>query len=115
MMKRFMNSKITLLISMVVFGTLGLFVRNISVFSGELALLIMVYLFVTQQKIPFHEIKKEIPLLLFSGIAMGFNWILLFETYKYTSVSVTTLSYYFALVIVIIVCPILFKESMSIK
>lgn len=103
-MKRFLNPRIMLIISMAVFGTLGLFVRNISVSSGELALyrailaalLIAVYLFVTKQKIPFSEIKKEIPLLLLSGVAMGFNWILLFEAYKYTTVSVATLSYYFA-------------------
>ena len=122
-MKRFINPRIMLIISMTVFGTLGLFVRNISVSSGELALyrailaalLIAVFLFVTKQKIPFHEIKKEIPLLLLSGVAMGFNWILLFEAYKYTTVSVATLSYYFAPVIVTIACPVLFKEKMSAK
>lgn len=122
-MKRFLNPRIMLIISMAVFGTLGLFVRNISVSSGELALyrailaalLIAVYLFVTKQKIPFSEIKKEIPLLLLSGVAMGFNWILLFEAYKYTTVSVATLSYYFAPVIVTVACPVLFKEKMSAK
>lgn len=112
-----------LVFSMTVFGTLGLFVRNISVSSGELALYrailaalsIALFLFVTKQKIPFREIKKEIPLLLLSGVAMGFNWILLFEAYKYTTVSVATLSYYFAPVIVTIACPILFKEKMRVK
>lgn len=106
---------------MVVFGTLGLFVRNISVSSGELALyrailavlLIGSFLLLTGQKIPFREIRKEIPLLLLSGIAMGFNWILLFEAYKYTTVSVATLSYYFAPVIVTVACPVLFREKMS--
>ena len=46
---------------------------------------------------------------------MGFNWILLFEAYKYTTVSVATLSYYFAPVIVTVVCPFLFKEKMGAK
>ena len=107
--------------SMAVFGTLGPFVRSISVTSGELALyravlaalLIGTYLLVTRQHIPFAEIKKEVPLLLFSGVAMGFNWILLFEAYKYTTVSVATLSYYFAPVIVTAVCPFLFKEKLT--
>ncbi len=109
--------------SMAVFGTIAPFVRNIQVSSGELALyravmaaiLIGVFLLITGQKIPFAEIKKEVPLLLFSGMAMGINWILLFEAYKYTTVSVATLSYYFAPVIVIAVCPILFKEKMTAK
>lgn len=46
---------------------------------------------------------------------MGFNWILLFEVYKYTTVSVATLSYYFAPVIVTLLCPILFGEKMTAK
>lgn len=122
-MKRLASPKVMLIISMTVFGTLGLFVRNISASSGELALyrailaalLIFAFLAVTKQRIPFKEIKKEIPLLLLSGIAMGFNWILLFEAYKYTTVSVATLSYYFAPVIVTVACPILFKEKMTLK
>ena len=120
-MKKIFSPKVVFISSRAVFGTLGLFVRNISVSSGELALyrailaalLILVYLAVTKQKIPFREIKKEIPLLLLSGIAMGFNWILLFQAYKYTTVSVATLSYYFAPVIVTVACPILFKEKMT--
>ena len=120
-MKQMRNARVMLIISMAVFGTLGPFVRNISVSSGELALyraimaalLIAVYLVITKQKIPFAEIKKEIPLLLISGMAMGFNWILLFEAYKYTTVSVATLSYYFAPVIVTVACPLLFKEKIT--
>ena len=120
-MKKVMNPRLMLIISMTIFGTLGIFVRNIPVSSGELALyrailaalLIAVYLIVTKQKIPFAKIKKEIPLLLLSGVAMGVNWILLFEAYKFTTVSLATLSYYFAPVIVTVVCPILFHEKLT--
>ena len=122
-MKEAINPRFLLIASMTIFGTLGPFVRNIPVSSGELALyravlasvLIAVFLLVTKQKIPFANIRKEIPLLLVSGMAMGINWILLFEAYKYTTVSVATLSYYFAPVIVTIVCPILFKEKLNRK
>ncbi len=112
-----------LITSMAIFGTLAVFVRNIPISSGELALyraalavfLIGAYLLITRQKIPFANIKKQVPLLLVSGVAMGINWILLFEAYRYTSVSLSTLSYYFAPVIVTAVCPILFKEKLSVK
>ncbi len=122
-MKKTMNPRLMLITSMAIFGTLGLFVRNIPVSSGELALyravlaaiLIAIFLMVTRQKIPFANIKKEVPLLLASGVAMGINWILLFEAYKYTTVSVATLSYYFAPVIVTVVCPILFREKLTRK
>lgn len=110
-----------LVASMAIFGTLAPFVRNISVSSGELALyrallaalLIGSYLLITRQKIDFKAIGRELPLLLFSGMAMGINWILLFEAYKYTTVSVATLSYYFAPVIVTAVCPFLFREKLT--
>ena len=115
------RARLLMILSMAIFGTIGLFVRNISVSSGELALyravlaviLLSGYLLVTRQKIPFTKIKKEIPLLLFSGMAMGINWILLFEAYKYTTVSVATLSYYFAPVLVTIACPFIFREKMT--
>lgn len=118
-----MNAKIMLGLSMAIFGTLGLFTRNIAVSSAELALyrailaaiLIVGYLGITKQKIDIKEIKKEILLLLFSGMAMGINWILLFEAYRYTTISAATLSYYFAPVIVTIVCPFLFKEKLTKK
>ena len=110
-----------MLFSMAVFGTMAPFVRSVPVSSAELALyravlaslLIGLFLLVTGQKIPFREIRRSIPLLLFSGMAMGINWILLFEAYKHTTVSVATLSYYFAPVIVTAVCPFLFRERLG--
>ena len=122
-MNKLTKPRFMLITSMTIFGTLGLFVRNIPVSSGELALyravlaalLIAGYLLLSGQKIPFSNMKKEVPLLLASGVAMGINWILLFEAYKYTTVSVATLSYYFAPVIVTVVCPILFREKLTAK
>lgn len=46
---------------------------------------------------------------------MGINWILLFQAYRYTTISVATLSYYFAPVIVTAVCPFLFREKLTAK
>ena len=122
-MKQKKTSRIVFALAMAIFGTLGPFVRNIQVTSGELALyravlaasLIGIFLVVTKQKIDLSAIKKELILLLISGMAMGINWILLFEAYRYTTVSVATLSYYFAPVIVMVVCPLLFKEKLSPK
>ena len=120
-MNKLKSPRLMMIFSMVIFGTLGLFVRNIPVSSGELALyrailaavLIAVYLGITKQKIPFANIKKEVPLLFASGVAMGVNWIFLFQAYKNTTVSLTTLSYYFAPVIVTVACPFLFKEKLT--
>lgn len=109
------------ILSMAVFGTLAPFVRQIAVSSGELALyravmgaaLIGAYLLVKGQN-PFRaEMRREIVLLLLSGAAMGINWILLFEAYRYTTVSTATLCYYFAPVIVTALSPLLFREKLT--
>lgn len=120
-MKNQNSSKFLMATAMFIFGTLAPFVRNINVSSGELALyralmailLVGGFLAVTKQKLSVSGIKKELILLLLSGGAVGINWILLFEAYRYTTVSVATLSYYFAPVIVMMVCPLLFKERLT--
>lgn len=122
-MKKLLNPKLMLIVSMTIFGTIGLLRRSINVSSGELALyravlaavFIGLFLLVTKNRIPFGKIKKQLPVLLLSGAAMAFNWILLFEAYNYTTVSVATLSYYFAPVLVTVLCPVLFREKMTLK
>lgn len=117
------RAKLMLSVSMAIFGTLGLFTRFIPLSSGELALyrailaaaLILVYLAVTKQKIDLKGIRRDIPLLLASGVAMGINWILLFQAYRYTTISAATLSYYFAPVIVTVASPLLFREKLTAK
>lgn len=120
-MKKDLMPRLGFMLSMAIFGTMAPFVRAIGVSSGELALyravlafvLIGAVLLVTGQKLPLQQIKKSLLLLLLSGAALGLNWMLLFEAYKYTTVSVATLSYYFAPVLVTILCPVLFKEKMK--
>lgn len=121
--KHLKNPRAMIITAMAVFGTLGPFARNIPVSSGELALyraalasvLLGTYLAVTKQPLQLKKLRRELPLLLASGMAMGINWILLFEAYKHTTVSVATLSYYFAPVLVTLACPLLFREKMGAK
>ena len=117
------RARLMMIASMGIFGTLGPFVRMIPVSSGELALyrailaavLVGGYLLLSCQRIPIARFRREIPLLLLSGVAMGINWILLFQAYRFTTVSVATLSYYFAPVIVTAASPLLFREALSKK
>ena len=122
-MKKENASKVLMALSMFIFGTIAPLVRNIGVGSGELALyrammaavIVGGFLLFTRQKISISGIKRELLLLLISGAAMGINWIFLFEAYKYTTISVATLSYYFAPVIVMVICPLFFKEKLTLK
>ena len=60
-------------------------------------------------------IKRHLWILLISGGFIGLNWVLLFESYRYTSVAVATLCYYMAPIFVMLVSPILLKEKLTVK
>ncbi len=117
------KARIMLLISVTIFGTLGLFTRNITVSSSELALyravmatiLIVGYLVITKTPMNLKGHGKDMVPLVCSGIAMGINWILLFEAYKYTTISSATISYYFAPTIVTVACCFFFREALTKK
>lgn len=115
--------RLFLILSMAIFGSIALFVRNVPLPSAEIALLraalaillIGAVLLITRQNPLKGVCRRDLLLLLLSGAAMGFNWILLFEAYRYTTVSVATLAYYFAPVLVTVLCPFLFRERMGAK
>lgn len=122
-MKPFVGARLKFIISMAVFGTIGVFVKNISVTSVELAfyraiiatVVLGFVIIIKRIKVDLLKIKKEIYLLITSGIAIGLNWVLLFQAFQYTTVSVATLSYYFAPILVTAACPLLFQEKMTVK
>lgn len=117
------SSRLMFVSSMAIFGTLAPFVRNVGVSSAELSLyrallaaaLIGVFLLATGRKLPVKQMKKELLLLMCSGTCMAVNWILLFEAYKYTTVAVATLTYYFAPVLVTVASAFLFREKLTKK
>ena len=116
-----MKAKLEIIGSMAAFGTIGAFVRHIPLPSGELALYraliaagaIFLWQLCTGQVVRIKDVKSELHLLILSGAAIGINWILFFEAYRYTTVAMATLSYYFAPVIVTVASPFLFKEKLT--
>ncbi len=118
-----MKAKIQFVSAMLIFGSLGLFVRSISVSSGALALIrgilgslfLIAFVLVSRQKFSFGAIKKNLPLLIFSSTAMAFNWIFLFQAYKYTTIANATLSYYCAPIIVVLLAPVILKDKFSLQ
>lgn len=117
------KNNILFISTMLIFGTIGIIVDGIPLSSGEIALyrailailVIGFYLLMTGQKLSLKGLKKDLILLLISGVAMGINWILLFESYNYTTVSLATVSYYFAPVIVMVLAPLILKEKLTKK
>ena len=118
-----MKARFEIVFSMAAFGTIAVFVRNIGLPSGEVALYraviaalaLFLWQLCTRQTVRWQDVKKELPLLFVSGAAMSVNWILLFEAYKYTTVAMATLSYYFAPVIVTVARTVLFREGLTAK
>lgn len=116
-------SKASLAISMAVFGTIGIFVRSIDFSSSFVAMsrgflgvfFLLVFKLIRRKKILFSAVKENILLLLASGAAIGINWILLFESYNYTSVATATLCYYLAPIFVTVASPFLLKERLTVK
>ena len=107
--------------SMLIFGTIGLLRRFIDLPSGVIAcfrgLLGCVLLLLLQRlggkKPGLAAIRKSLLPLLISGGMIGFNWMLLFEAYRYTSIAVATLCYYTAPVMLILASPFVFHERLT--
>lgn len=109
------------ILAMTIFGTIGLFVKFIDLPSTVIALSrgvlgtlsLLLVLQILRRRIDFQSIKANFKHLIIAGIALGFNWIFLFEAYRLTSIATATLAYYMAPVILILISPLILKERVS--
>lgn len=114
-------AKLKLILAMVIFGTIGLFVRQIPLSSTMIAMVrgavgavfLLIMSGISRQPVSGESVKKNLLVLILSGSAIGINWILLFEAYRYTTVATATLCYYLAPVIVTLLSPIVLKEKLT--
>lgn len=122
-MKQDFKAKLSLIFSMFVFGTIGIFRRYMPFGSGTIAfsrgitgaLFLLLLLLIKKQKPDIKAMKKNGLYLCLSGAFIGFNWMLLFEAYNYTTVATATLCYYMAPIIVIVMSPLVLKEKLTLK
>lgn len=118
-----MKSKIQFIFSMIIFGTIGLVVRYIDLSSSERALLssfigclfLTLVFIIMKKKISWTLVKSNAFILLLSSIALGGNWVFLYQSYDHTTIANATLGYYFAPVFVMLLSPFVLKEQLSIK
>ncbi len=116
-------NKLKLSLSMLIFGTIGIFVKYIPLTSGMIAMargfmgaaFLLFVMLLSGKKPSFSAIKKNALALIISGAAIGVNWIFLFEAYNYTSVAVATLCYYMEPVLLIVLTPFVLKQKLSTK
>ena len=116
-----MQAKLKIIFAMVTFGTIGIFVRNIELPSTIIALargiigtlFLLLVVFGKGKGLDYEAIKRNLTVLAASGACIGFNWILLFEAYRYTTVATATLAYYMAPIFVIMASPFVLKERLT--
>lgn len=116
------RAKFQFLGAMGIFGTIGLFVRyiplpsaTIAFYRGIVGLLFLAAVMLLNKKKPnLKAIWQNLPILLLSGGAMGLNWVLLFESYRYTTIATATVCYYLAPLLLLLASPLL-GERLTLK
>ena len=117
-----MNGKVKILTSMAIFGTVGIFVRFIPMASAGIAfcrgvlgcIFLLALMALTGKKPNLEDMKRNGWILAISGAAIGSNWILLFESYRYTTVAIATICYYLAPAFVTLASPLV-GEKLTVK
>lgn len=110
------------LCAMLLFGTLGLFVRQAHVAGDVLAFLrtligaaFLGVLLLLQR----HRIQKiggrQLLYVLLSAAFLGFNWVFLFEAYAAATISIATVIYYTAPLLALLAAVFLFHESVTLR
>ena len=117
------KGKLNFIVAMLIFSTIGIFVRHISLPSSFIAFsrgiigfaVILLVMILKKQKSDKAAIKENLVLLVVSGGFIGINWVALFESYRYTTVATATLCYYLAPMFVILASPLVFRERLTLK
>lgn len=117
------TSRLKIVFSMVIFGTIGLFVRNIALPSSIISLsrgicgviFLFVVMAVKRTKLSRSAICGNLLWLCISGATLGFNWVFLFESYRHTTVATSTLCYYMAPMLIILAAPLALKERLTVR
>lgn len=120
-MKSANKAKLLLVSAFLIWGSIGVFVKLIGLSSGIVALdrslvgmlFLLCVKLLSRQKFDFSAYKSDLFILLLNGALLGLNWILLFESYEYTTVATSTICYNIGPMLVVLVSPIIFKERLT--
>ncbi len=116
-----LNSKVKMVASMAIWGSMGLVIRWISLPTAAIALTrgalgaLFLFLLVTLagRRVAWRAVRDNLGLLIVSGALLGANWIFLFEAYRRTTIQLATLSYYLAPVLILAASPLVLKERLT--
>jgi len=123
---------IVFITAITIFGTIGILRKYIPMPSSVLAFVrgflgaavLLIFIKIKEKKGKSSDSRtdrasrikrKTLVKLVISGIIIGFNWIMLFEAYNYTTVAAATLCYYMEPTILVLVSPVIFRERLTLK
>ena len=109
------------LAAMLIFGTIGLFVRSIELPSSVIVLcrgfIGSAFLFAAGallgRKVNWTSVRANFARLASSGVLLGLNWVLLFEAYKNATIAAATLIYYLAPIFVMALSVVFLGERLT--
>ena len=119
-MKENRKAYVSMIAAMLIFGTMAIFRRLIPLSSALLAffrgllgsLVLLAYTALRGRRLQRIE-KKQLALLILTGGVLGVNWIVLFESYNYTTVATATMCFYMQPTIMILLSPLVFHERLT--
>lgn len=115
------SGKVEMAVAMSIFGTVGIAAHFIDLpaavtvmFRAVIAsLFLLLVMLVLGKRLSLDDVKSNAAILLMSGFCLGASWLLLFESYKWTTVSNATLCNYIAPAFVILASPVFLKEKLT--
>lgn len=109
------------LLALVIFGSNGVVASHIHLTSTQIvflrtvlgfALLTILY-FATGHRLTVKDHKRDCLALAISGVALGADWMLVFEAYARIGVSMGTILNYCGPILVILTAPVFFRERLT--
>lgn len=116
-----MKDYILFIAAMLIFGSNGVFASMLDMSGAQLVLMrtllgglvLLVIILASRSRTPREVLLREKWRLLLSGVCLGVNWVLLFEAYDLMNVSLATLTYYTAPVMVLVLAPFVLRERQN--
>ncbi len=115
------SMKLLMAFSMLVFGSVGLFVRRVPMTSAQISLLrglaggffLLAGAALAGGGVSWARIRANLKYLIVAGSAMGLNWIFLFESFRRAGIAAGTICYYLAPAFVLALAPRFLHERLS--
>ena len=116
-----MKDYILFIAAMLIFGSNGVFASMLDMSGAQLVLMrtliggavLLLIILISRSRTPRQVLLREKWRLLLSGVCLGVNWVLLFEAYDLMNVSLATLTYYTAPVMVLVLAPFVLRERQN--